>query len=52
MIAATAIHFKDYEEEEANNRLSGILTAGFSAGQALGPLLGAFVYQISDFATC
>ena len=52
MIAATAINFKDYEEEHANNRLSGLLQAGFSSGKALGPLLGAFLYQISDFVIC
>ena len=52
MIAATAINFKDYEEELAHNRLSGLLNAGFSGGQFLGPVLGAFLYQISDFVVC
>ena len=33
----------------ANSLLSGMMNAGMGAGQALGPLLGAYLYEQTDF---
>ena len=39
----------DCDHDHAYSLLSGMLTASFGTGQALGPLLGALFYQMSDF---
>ena len=52
MMEATAVMFPDSDLEHANDLLSGLLMAIFGVGQALGPLLGSFLYQTTDFVTC
>ena len=51
MMVALREQYPDCDLEHANSLLSGMLMAGFGAGQAIGPLLGSFMYQISDFQT-
>ena len=49
MMTATREQYPDYDLEHADSLLSGMLLASYSTGKAIGPLLGSFVYQISDF---
>ena len=44
MMKATREIYPDSDIEQANNILSGFLTAGFGVGQSLGPLIGSLLY--------
>ena len=49
MMKATRLYFPDCDMEQANHLLSGFLCSGFGIGQALGPLLGSFLFSLTDF---
>ena len=49
MMQATRIAYPDYDLVHANGLLSGMLNAGFGFGQALGPIIGAILFEFSDF---
>ena len=51
MMQATKSAYPDCDLDHANSLLSGILNCCFGVGQALGPLLGAFLVQIFNFQT-
>ena len=48
---ATKLAYPDCDLDHANSLLSGMLNCFFGFGQALGPLIGAFLVQIFSFGT-
>ena len=51
MMRATALRYPDCNRDHANSLLSGMLSSSFGIGQASGPLLGSFIYQVTNFRT-
>ena len=49
MIMATKEAHPNCDMDHANSLISGMLNAGFGTGQAVGPLLGGFLYQMTNF---
>ena len=49
MMVATAEAYPKCDLDHANSLLSGMLNAGFGSGQAIGPILGSFLYQLTGF---
>ena len=49
MMDATRLVYPECDLEHANSLLSGMLNSSFGVGQALGPLLGAFLTQVLGF---
>ena len=49
MMKATKEAHPNCDLDHANSLLSGMLNAGFGIGQAVGPLLGAYLYQATNF---
>ena len=49
MMRATKQAYPNCDLEHTNSLLSGLLSSAFGAGMAIGPLLGSFFFQISDF---
>ena len=51
MMNATKLAYPDCDLDHANSLLSGMLNCFFGFGQALGPLIGAFLVQMFSFGT-
>ena len=49
MMVSTRLHYPNYDLEHANSLLSGLLNSCFGVGQASGPLVGSFIYQVMGF---
>ena len=49
MMHGTVLEYPDCDLDHANNLLSSMLNSCFGIGQAIGPILGAFLYQSTDF---
>ena len=49
MMTATVEAHPMSDLDHANSLLSGMLNAGFGSGQALGPILGALFYQLTNW---
>ena len=53
MMIATVEAYPSCDLDHVNSLLAGMLNAGFGAGQALGPILGSLLYQLTNFRmTC
>lgn len=51
MLRGTKDKYPGADMGRTNHLLSGMLCSSFGIGQALGPTLGAAIYQVSDFRT-
>lgn len=51
MMNATALRHPDCDLEHASSLLSGILNCCMGLGMALGPIMGCFLYDYTDFKT-
>jgi len=49
MLEAGKHNFAEVDEDHASSLLSGIYNAAFGIGQALGPIVGTFLYQLIGF---
>ena len=51
MLRVTKEKFPEADMGHANHLLSGMLCSSFGLGQALGPIIGALIYEKTDFRT-
>ena len=49
MMRASTKAWPERDFDHTNSLLSGLLSSSFGAGMAIGPLLGSYFFQISNF---